>query len=309
MLILDVRTRWSSTHQMLRRALDYRKAIDTYVSTTKELRPYELDDTDWKAIETVSDWLKQFRLATTEMSATGKVPMVSNVHGIFRRLQRHLKNILQDLPEDTSPEIKQGLTNAHRKLSDYYFKFDASPFYIWASLLDPRISYFGLKDEFDEERKSDLYMYFDNHYVKQNPKTSAPPQASLSSAPSVDEASFLGSGSLQKSSFRTMFRKPVVHKNELDTYFSLPIEHENTNPVAWWYQHRKSFPNLYCLTRDIMSIPGSAVAVERIFSSGRDTISIRRSRLHADTIRVLMVVKHHLHLKRNTVEEIIADDE
>ncbi|KAJ7687904.1 hypothetical protein B0H17DRAFT_1135918 [Mycena rosella] len=32
MLILDVKTRWSSTHQMLRRALDYRKIINGFAS-------------------------------------------------------------------------------------------------------------------------------------------------------------------------------------------------------------------------------------------------------------------------------------
>jgi len=44
---------------------------------------------------------------------------------------------------------------------------------------------------------------------------------------------------------------------------------------------------------------GSAVAVERIFSGGRDTISLRRASLHADTIRVLMLVKKRLHLARS----------
>lgn len=48
---------------------------------------------------------------------------------------------------------------------------------------------------------------------------------------------------------------------------------------------------------------GSAVAVERIFSGGRDTISLRRSRLKPATIRTLMLVKHHLRLKRKAFED------
>lgn len=40
---------------------------------------------------------------------------------------------------------------------------------------------------------------------------------------------------------------------------------------------------------------GSAVAVERIFSGGRDTISLRRASLHADMIHTLMRVKKQLH--------------
>ena len=45
-------------------------------------------------------------------------------------------------------------------------------------------------------------------------------------------------------------------------------------------------------------LKGSAVAVERIFSGGRDTISLRRASLKPDTIRVLMLVKKKLHLER-----------
>jgi hypothetical protein len=47
-----------------------------------------------------------------------------------------------------------------------------------------------------------------------------------------------------------------------------------------------------------MSFLGSAVAVERIFSSGRDTISLRRASLQPDTIRTLMVLKHRLRRMR-----------
>ncbi|KAH9976905.1 hypothetical protein BJV74DRAFT_781605, partial [Russula compacta] len=41
---------------------------------------------------------------------------------------------------------------------------------------------------------------------------------------------------------------------------------------------------------------GSAVAVERIFLGGQDTISLQCARLQADTIRILMLVKKWLHL-------------
>jgi hypothetical protein len=58
------------------------------------------------------------------------------------------------------------------------------------------------------------------------------------------------------------------------------------------------FPNLSCFARDLLSIPGSAVAVEQIFSGGRDTISVRHSRLSASSISCLMLLKHHLCLKR-----------
>lgn len=114
------------------RALDYRDTIDSFVSRHKDLHTLELSNTDWESLKLVTSWLKSFRSATTEMSAT-KVPMVSTTHAIFRGLQEDIKNILRNLPNSVSPTIKLGLTDAHRKLSDYYYQFDASPFYTWAA--------------------------------------------------------------------------------------------------------------------------------------------------------------------------------
>jgi hypothetical protein len=42
----------------------------------------------------------------------------------------------------------------------------------------------------------------------------------------------------------------------------------------------------------------SAVAVEGIFSGGRDTISPRRARLQPSIIGILMLLKHRLRLAR-----------
>ena len=42
----------------------------------------------------------------------------------------------------------------------------------------------------------------------------------------------------------------------------------------------------------------SAVAVERVFSGGRDTVSLRRQSLKPETIRTLMIVRARLRLFR-----------
>jgi len=117
---------------MAGRALDYRDTIDSFVSRNKDLHAFEVSNTDWESIKLVTSWLKSFRLATTEMSAT-KVPMLSTTHAIFRGLQDDLKGILRDLPDSVSPKIKLGLVDTHRKLSDYYYRYDESPFYMWAA--------------------------------------------------------------------------------------------------------------------------------------------------------------------------------
>lgn len=51
---------------------------------------------------------------------------------------------------------------------------------------------------------------------------------------------------------------------------------------------------------------GSAVAVERIFSGGWDTISLRRASLQPETIRMLMVLKQRLRLARTAINKAAA---
>ena len=152
MLILDVKMRWSSTHQMLHKfeailnrtdlrliscflghALDYRQSVNSFVHLHTDLWPQLLSDEEWHTIDLVTTWLKSYRSATAQMSAT-KTPMLSMTHAIFRGLQEELRDTIWSLPKGTtSPWLIKGLTDAHCKLSDYYHTFDDSPFYIWSS--------------------------------------------------------------------------------------------------------------------------------------------------------------------------------
>lgn len=106
--------------------------IDNFVAKNRDLRKFELSNDDWLAISLVTRWLKSFCSATTQMSAT-KTPMLSTTHAIFRGLQEDIRASIRSLPDGTPDCLKNSLVNAHRKLSDYYTKFDESPFYLWSS--------------------------------------------------------------------------------------------------------------------------------------------------------------------------------
>src|SRR6202790_5035923 len=116
----------------LGRAIDYRSVLDDIVAKNRELRKHELQDEDWEAIALVAQWLKSFWSATTQMSTT-KRPMLSWTHAIFCGLQDSISDSLRSLPNNTPASLRQGLFNAHQKLSDYYGKSDESPYYTWAS--------------------------------------------------------------------------------------------------------------------------------------------------------------------------------
>ncbi|KAJ6572943.1 hypothetical protein B0H10DRAFT_1839029, partial [Mycena sp. CBHHK59/15] len=132
MPILDVKMRWSLTHQMLRRATDHQKIINNFIGKHRDLHRWDLTDSDWDAIVLVTGWLKSFRTATTLMSTT-KRPMLSYTHTIFCGLQEDLRTSLRQLPFSMLSVLQNGLLEAHRKLSDYYYKMDQSLYYTWAT--------------------------------------------------------------------------------------------------------------------------------------------------------------------------------
>lgn len=126
-----------------------------------------------------------------------KTSMISTTLAIFCGLQEDLKQVLCDLPEDASLQLKLGLFDAYCKLSDCYYKYDESPFYMWATcmysffiasvsdliiytILNPRISYGGMKadygdnealSEYLEDSNAKLVDYFKKNYMKSHGST------------------------------------------------------------------------------------------------------------------------------------------
>ncbi|KAF5360260.1 hypothetical protein D9758_009172 [Tetrapyrgos nigripes] len=317
MLILDVKTRWSSTHQMLRRALHYKAAINSYCARDRELRKFELEEHEWKTLKLASDWLKTFRAATTEMSTT-KRPMLSKTLATFRGLQDNVRSILAQLPHSTDQSLRRGLFDAHTKLSDYYYKFDQSPYYTWAALLDPRISYDALVADYKKEPDllADINAAktnFEIHFLTKYQPAESSDDSNATAATTTPSTAF--DDSPVKIDFLSRYEQPSVGPSslqaELDEYFRSTASHRvkmTTDPLEWWHARRDQFPSLYRFARDILCIPGSAVAVERVFSGGRDTVSLRRASLKAETIQALMVVKAQLRMARIAIVEILGDD-
>lgn len=288
----------------------------------------------------MADWLHAFREVTMQMSCTGK-PMLSTTHAVFRGLQEELQKAIAALPKNVNPQIQLGLLNAHRKLSDYYHSFDQSPFYTWAAskllfcslvcrlsnkllVLDPRIMYSSLKDDYKDDLTLSLYLdnakdllstHFHQFYANRA-------QSSKQSQSTDDSPAGSTSTSRSKFDFTACYSKKEKQTfNELEEYLKLhPEDFDSCCPFKWWLGRRAQFPNLYRLATDILSIPGeyisfvfhgllahwvkflgSAVGVECVFSRGRDKISLRRASLHSDTICILMISKCCLRMARDVL--------
>jgi hypothetical protein len=99
------------------------------VSKDRDLRQWEMTSNNWDAICCVAEWLGCFRSATTLMSAT-KQPTLASVHCIFKGLQDNVREFMATLSHGSAPGLRSGLRKAHDKLSEYFYKFDESPYYV-----------------------------------------------------------------------------------------------------------------------------------------------------------------------------------
>lgn len=112
------------------RVLKYKSIINHFISLINE-PTLSLSEDEWSSIQIISQWLKLFRDATEQMSATKHVTL-SATHAIFHSLQDHLRRALSQLPSTVPTQLRSALIQAHLKLSDYHRHFDESPFYLWS---------------------------------------------------------------------------------------------------------------------------------------------------------------------------------
>jgi hypothetical protein len=127
----------------------------------------------------------------------------------------------------------------------------------------PRISYEGLKTDFYrddelilelEDAKSKLETHFRRHYANKAPSAPAHPAA---------HAPVQSTSRIQASPEKDFTQRYRVERraafDELRDYYLLPREDFKTcDPVQWWFARKAQFPNLFCLARDILTIPGKS---------------------------------------------------
>jgi hypothetical protein len=124
-------------------------------------------------------------------------------------------------------------------------------------VLDPWISYEGVCADYAgdsdllgylESSKSMLHTHYINHYSHRANSLS---QSTNTTQSASDEPP-------SNVNFTSRYKKKDAQsRDELEEYFKLQCEDfDLCNPLEWWVGRQAQFPNLYCLARDILSIPG-----------------------------------------------------
>ncbi|RDB24033.1 hypothetical protein Hypma_008879 [Hypsizygus marmoreus] len=78
---------------------------------------------------------------------------------------------------------------------------------------------------------------------------------------------------------------PVI--DELQLYLSTEPE-PVADALSWWYEKCKTYPRLYRMALNYLSIPATSVDVERLFSCGRLLLSHIQSQLSTTSTWALL---------------------
>jgi hypothetical protein len=78
---------------------------------------------------------------------------------------------------------------------------------------------------------------------------------------------------------------------------------ENDDVFSFWKENEKSFPTLSTIVRELYAIPASNTIVERLFSSSKNTVTDRRTRLSAEKVNKLLFLQKNLFTLKQIHEE------
>ena len=277
---LDVRTRWNSTHDMIKSVLPYAEVIDSMSQSevddynvdpeTNELRATRVqlplfEHGFWSNLEKLKLFLQPLKVGTETLSAR-KAP---TAHLVIEEI-----HILQDTIDNVQPLETNVLGNAADKMASKFVKYysDLPKSFIIAHILDPRAK-IEMVELFQREEGSNLKALFRDtirttfdKYFKGEPEPASLPAAEISSSASTTTAGCDVTNSSDPRGFyaarkaalskansvqRTLAAAPdtVAAPDDLEVYLSHDLEPyvETKEPfdiLLWWRKNEFKYPKL-----------------------------------------------------------------
>ena len=285
----DVDTRWNATYIMLGDAIRCKAELVRLIRLfPRELELYSLDTTDWMFVQQLFDVLKPFN-EFCKLVSSGR-PTITTSTGIYFHLAKHLKmaGAREGIYANYDVLITNAVYGSLQLFNKYYSAMDQSIIYYVASVLDPRIKGLWIRKEHSngDTKLIEVRRIINERYP---------------SMPVVDELATAVDNTSTRSFLQEMLyeiHQDQTFTSDVDLYFSTPvvsISSNNADPdwvLNWWRTHEAEYPIMSQVARAYLPIQAAEVDVERLFSSGRDLIGMRRHALKIETMRALMMLRN-----------------
>ena len=266
-------TRWNSTYYMIQTLLENRWPVTAVLAdetfTKRQHRYLELSSDNWMILEELVKSLHPLEIATTFMSAEYNASLSSVIpviHGLTSQL----------VPaNDDSSVIKQFKNTVVAALKRRWSLENADPCQIsmLATVLDPR---------------------FRNLKFLNNDQKSLVQAELLRLAAGMSDIGTSPSPKRHKSALDELLgdiddeSENSNASDELSRYFTEKVAPRNSNPLDWWKQNEFRFKRLAKLAKEILGIPATSTASERLFSTAGLTVTKLRNSLKPDNVDALV---------------------
>ena len=89
------------------------------------------------------------------------------------------------------------------------------------------------------------------------------------------------------------------YSNELDDYISQDKISYHTDPLEWWHLNESLYPTVSKLAKRFLCIPATSAPSERVFSTGGNIVTAKRSCLHPSHVETLIFVSQNARQRKN----------
>jgi hypothetical protein len=298
----DVDTRWNSAYDMIDQFLELEAEYAEFVDTHPQVKCLLPSSEEIVALCQLRKVLKPFKEHTLKVSEI--MPPISQSLDIYWDLEALLDDVVEGVGDfrDLDMSIRDAFSKGKAKHVTYMRKLDDQMMLFAAHILDPRYKTHQLEmmipDQYSEII-SKVKKYFRTEWPELatlNVTDPTPSQSRLDKRPQgVSVAQWK---TIQMNKAREAKAGSATPTSELERWFATPrIQFDESIAKSpdflrnWWKEHKDEWPLLASAARDLLSVSGSEVDVERLFSGCRDEFGIRRHALKADTVRVLTLLR------------------
>lgn len=280
--IVDVKTRWNLTFDMIKRAIYLKAPLRAMCSNEKTLESLLITETEWSELESLSDLLQKFHRSTNLMSME-RHPTICSYLPTLKWLLISLETFIDENSGAISSAAQKGLD----KLKEYEIQLElkSSKIPYVATFFNPALKMNFFKEHhYSKTVIKDIQNLIcgllDNEYKEDEP------EVSKEEKDEDDPDEF----------FSFIFKRAKNYKEpkEYQKYVNSPLSTSKVDTIEFWRSQQTELPRMTKLARDILPVQSSSVAVERDFSAGTDLIVPTRCALKRETIRAVMCLKSWL---------------
>ena len=290
------KTRWDSQHETMKSIFHLKPALEDLEITEPDWEDKSLSKTDWKLLRGAINLLETFR-DTTKIWQFESIPTVNLVIDRVFCMEEELKTFINDARND-----QFGITFAKELMKNLEKRFPNHGLEVFerraANYLDPhfkgihlrKFKYFdttrdeierGQVDEDDDQKASDQENSMESTGRNNN------------DAAADEEMSPTARLRLELEAIEPRDAKTSKIRAEMAVFEKIEIAPKSSDVLQWWKNHEKSLPLLSKFAKKVLAIPASSGKSERVFSTGGNFVTAKRTRLNPSKVQSLIVLKEN----------------